>query len=122
MGETYTSIGTHSHSLRALSERIPDIHIVQFEITRPDSQGSREVIVRLCLLALGGNDGDLVRSIRRVVVGVPVHRQWPFELRDIDLLLISARVDEDGLLVGGCQRQCGDGFGNAAVFLARADG
>jgi len=105
---TYIRLRAHGDGLRALSEFVSDVDIVQFEITRPDSQGRGEIIVRLRLLTLGGGDRDLVLAICLVIFGVAKDSQGTAEFRDVDLLGVGAGVDENDLFAGGGVRQSCD--------------
>lgn len=99
--ETYIRLRAHSNSLRALSKRIPHINIVQLEIARPDSQSRSKIVTRLRFLALGSDNGDLVRGVLRVVLCVAKDSQGTAELGDVDLLCVGAGLDEDDLFAGG---------------------
>lgn len=89
--------------MRALPERILDVDIVQFEVTGPDPQSGRGIVVRLRFLAFRRDDGHLIRGVRCVVFRVPINGQGTIELGDVDLLLVGARMNEDGLLRGGSE-------------------
>lgn len=118
---TYAGLCAHGNGLRALPECVLDIDVVQFEVAGPDSKCASEVVAGLRLLALRGDDRDLVLGVGGVIGSVPKHCQGSAELGDVDLFLVGSRVDEDDLFAGDGGRQRGDGFGDFVVFLSFAD-
>lgn len=118
---TYAGLCAHGNGLRALPECVLDVHVVELEVAGPDSKCASEVVAGLRLLALGGDDRDLVLGEGGVIGGVPKHCQGSAEFRDVDLFLVGSRVDEDDLFAGYGGRQSSDGFGDFVIFLSFAD-
>ena len=86
--------------------------LTHLEVCSPHSECSGSIIVcRICQGSFG-SDGNLVARIGCRVLGGTVDGQWTLELRDIHLLAIGARLDEDDLLFCRRSRESSDGFRN----------